>query len=240
MSGFFITGTDTGIGKTFVTCALIDAFRQRGLTVAPMKPVAAGTIDVNGVRMNEDVALFMEATGQRFPLHDVNPYRFREAIAPHIAAAHERIGMDIAVIQAAYSHLSGRADVVLVEGAGGFLVPLSNDESMALIPGALQLPLILVVGMRLGCINHALLTQEAIQSRGLTLAGWVANMPAPRGIMNAYDENLSTLKRMIDAPLIGDVGHFAHTGANDTLSAACLAASSLATEILVPTIQEPR
>ena len=233
MNGFFITGTDTGIGKTFVTCALLHALQRRGLTVAPMKPVAAGTLDFNGVPMNEDAALFMEATGHRFPLHLVNPYCFKEAIAPHIAATHDGIAVDMAVIQTAYGHLARRADVVLVEGAGGFLVPLSGSESMALIPAALHLPVILVVGMRLGCISHALLTQEAIRSRGLTLAGWIAN--ASGGIMNARDENMSTLQRMIDAPLIGDIAHVAHAGANDTLRAARMAALGLSTEILTPT-----
>lgn len=160
MSGFFITGTDTGVGKTFATCALIHALQRRGLAVATMKPIAAGNIDVNGVPMNEDVALLMDATGHRFPLHAVNPYCFRAAIAPHIAAKQEGVEIDMAVIQTAYSHLAERADVVLVEGAGGFLVPLSDNESMALIPAALQLPALLVVGMRLGCINHALLTVE--------------------------------------------------------------------------------
>ena len=237
MSGFFITGTDTGVGKTFVACALIHALQQRGLTVAPMKPVAAGTIDVNGVPLNEDVALLMEATGHRFPLHAVNPYSFREPIAPHIAAKREGVDIDMAVIRTAYGHLAGRADCVLVEGAGGFLVPLSEHESMALIPAALQLPVLLVVGMRLGCLNHALLTIEAIGSRGLALAGWIANTPAAGGIMNAYAENLSTLTRMLGAPLIGEL---AYVDTGDTRLASRAAASHLSTQILVPTTQEPR
>ncbi|MEP7156173.1 MAG: dethiobiotin synthase [Betaproteobacteria bacterium] len=205
MSGFFITGTDTGVGKTFVASALSFALQARGFSVAPMKPVAAGTIDVNGVPMNEDVALAMRVCAHRFPLHAVNPYCFREAIAPHIAARHENIDVDMTVIRTAYRDLAERADVVLVEGAGGFLVPLSQSESMALIPSALQLPVVLVVGMRLGCINHALLTVEAIRSRGLALAGWIANTPTPGATMNAYAENLSTLQRMIDAPMIGEL-----------------------------------
>ncbi|MBL0121439.1 MAG: dethiobiotin synthase [Betaproteobacteria bacterium] len=234
MSGFFITGTDTGVGKTFATCALIHALQRRGLAVATMKPIAAGNIDVNGVPMNEDVALLMDATGHRFPLHAVNPYCFRAAIAPHIAAKQEGVEIDMAVIQTAYSHLAERADVVLVEGAGGFLVPLSDNESMALIPAALQLPALLVVGMRLGCINHALLTVEAIRSRGLPLAGWIANSPGTP--MTAFDENLTTLKRMIDAPLIGNIAHanIDSRDANQILRAARLAASHLSTEIFVP------
>jgi dethiobiotin synthetase len=245
MSGFFITGTDTGIGKTFVACALMRALQQRGLTVAPMKPIAAGVpiqaagvpipaagaVEVAGVPMNEDVALFMDATGHRFPLRAVNPYSFRQAVAPHIAARLEGVEVDMTVMQSAYRQLAARAEVVLVEGAGGFLVPLSDSESMALIPAALQLPVILVVGMRLGCLNHALLTLEAIRSRGLALAGWIANSAAPGALMNAYEDNLSTLKRMIDAPLIGET---MHVDTSDSLQAASIAASRLSTEILIP------
>ena len=228
MSGFFITGTDTGIGKTFAACALIHALQQRGIVVAPMKPIAAGTIDVNGVPMNEDVALAMEMTEHRFSLRTVNPYGFREAIAPHLAAAHETVEVDLSVIRSAYRELTRRAQVVLVEGAGGFLVPLSDNESMALIPAALQLPIVLVVGMRLGCINHALLTVEAIRSRGLTLAAWIANTPGD--IMNACAENLSTLQRLIGAPLIGEIPR---VRAASTLLAARIAAAHLHSELLI-------
>ncbi|MEO8104207.1 MAG: dethiobiotin synthase, partial [Betaproteobacteria bacterium] len=144
MSGYFITGTDTGAGKTFVACALIHALQARGLIVAPMKPIAAGVsmpgagrLNTVGVPMNEDVAMLMDAASGRFPLDAVNPWCFKEAIAPHIAARREHVAVDIAVILAAYQRLAARADVVLVEGAGGFLVPLSDSESMALIPAAL-------------------------------------------------------------------------------------------------------
>ncbi len=229
MSGFFITGTDTGIGKTFITCALIHALQQRGLTVAPMKAIAAGTIAVDGVEMNEDVALFVAATDHRYAVADINPYCFAEPIAPHLAALHDGASIDIDVIHAAYQLLAADADVVLVEGAGGFLVPMSTGESMALIPAALQLPVILVVGMRLGCLNHALLAQEAIRSRGLTLAGWIANSPSNEP-MNARAENLSTLVRMIEAPLIGDV---AYGGDIDTLQAARFASNYLQSDILI-------
>ena len=203
MSGFFITGTDTGVGKTFVTGVLMHALLKQGLSVAPMKPVAAGTIDTDGIALNEDVALLMALAGHPFPLHAVNPYCFRDAIAPHIAATREGVEADIGVIQTAYLELRTRADVVLVEGAGGFLVPLSNSESMALIPQALLLPVILVVGMRLGCINHALLTAEAIQARGLRLAGWIANQVDPA--MLRFQENLDALRLRMEAPLLGVV-----------------------------------
>lgn len=203
MSGYFITGTDTDVGKTFVLRALLLAFQQRGLCVAPMKPVAAGTIEVDGQQINEDVAHMMRETNNRFPLRAVNPYCFRDAIAPHIAARHEGAAVDINVIQAAYRTLAADADIVLVEGAGGFLVPLSGNDSMALIPAALRLPVILVVGMKLGCINHALLTVEAMATRKLKLAGWIANSVGDT--MNAYAENLSTLKDAITAPLLGEI-----------------------------------
>ena len=232
MSGFFITGTDTGVGKTFVTCALIRALQRRGIRVAPMKPISAGSININGRSMNEDVALLMAATGDRDPPELVNPYCFRAAIAPHIAAKHDGVEIDLAAIQAAYQELAANADCVLVEGAGGFLVPMTESESMALIPAALQLPVVVVVGMRLGCLNHALLTQEAIKARGLRLAGWVANTPAPGETMNARAENLSTLTRMIDAPRIGDISYF---NMNDSLQATQAAANLLQSEFLVPT-----
>ncbi|MBL8522621.1 MAG: dethiobiotin synthase [Betaproteobacteria bacterium] len=228
MSGFFITGTDTGVGKTFVTAALILALQQRGLAVAPMKPLAAGTIDVNGVPINDDVALLCDLSDHHYPLHAVNPYCFREAIAPHIAAQNEKVDVDISVIQTAYLELATRADVVLVEGAGGFLVPMSASESMALIPAALHLPVILVVGMRLGCINHALLTVEAIRARGLALAGWVANTCGET--MNAYAENLSTLKSLIPAPLIGEIAHITTA---DEFDAAAEAAEMLNIQPLI-------
>ena len=232
MSGFFITGTDTGVGKTFVTCALIRALQRRGIRVAPMKPISAGSININGRSMNEDVALLMAATGDRYPPELVNPYCFHAAIAPHIAAKHDGVEIDLAAIQAAYQQLAANADCVLVEGAGGFLVPMTESESMALIPAALQLPVVVVVGMRLGCLNHALLTQEAIKARGLRLAGWVANTPAPGETMNARAENLSTLTRMIDAPRIGDITYF---NMNDSLQATQAAANLLQSEFLVPT-----
>lgn len=205
MNNFFITGTDTGVGKTFATCALIAAMQQRGIDVAAMKPVAAGNVQGAGMAMNEDVAAYQELTRHRFPLHLVNPYCFHEPIAPHIAAAHQGITPDLSVIHIAYNQLAERADAILMEGAGGFLVPLMEAVSMAEIPVRLHLDVILVVGMRLGCLNHALLTAEAIRKRGLTLIGWIANTPAPGETMNAYDENLSTLNRLLGAPLLGEL-----------------------------------
>lgn len=205
MKNFFITGTDTNVGKTLITCALINAFASQGLRAVPMKPIAAGTININGIDMNEDVAALREVSGTKAALADINPYCFSEAIAPHIAAHHENVVVKMDLIRAAFSRLKADADTVLVEGAGGFLVPLSETQSMAEIPTALALHVILVVDMRLGVLNNALLTVEAIRSRGLTLAGWVGNTAASGAAMLAFDENLATLERMIDAPLLGTV-----------------------------------
>jgi dethiobiotin synthetase len=205
VKSFFITGTDTDVGKTFIACALIEAFAARGIRAAPMKPVAAGTKNVDGFEMNADVVALIEVSGSGHALRDINPYCFAEPIAPHLAAQHEQRVIDIAVIRAAFDRLKAEADTVLVEGAGGFLVPLNASQSMAEVPVALALEVILVVGMRLGVLNHALLSVDAIRTRGLTLAGWVANTPTAGEPMLAFDENLATLARMIDAPLLGSV-----------------------------------
>ncbi|MBI3714891.1 MAG: dethiobiotin synthase [Betaproteobacteria bacterium] len=199
--GYFITGTDTGVGKTFVSCALLLALRQRGMRVAAMKPVAAGVEPGHG--MNEDVAAYMALTGNRMALRDINPYSLAEPIAPHIAAAREGIAIEPQVIAAAYRRLADAGDIVLVEGAGGFLVPMDEKSSFADLPRLLDLDIILVVGMRLGCLNHALLSAEAILSRGCTLAGWIANTPGET--MNAHEENLATLQSRLPAPCLGVV-----------------------------------
>ena len=225
MKNYFVTGTDTEIGKTFVTCAMIHALAARGLKVAPMKPIAAGTINLEGEDINEDVAVLLAASGNRFETADVNPYCFREGIAPHIGARHEGRVIDIEVIRAAYQRLCAAADVVLVEGAGGFQVPMSDTESMANIPVWLGIDVILVVGMRIGCINHATLTADAVRARGLKLAGWIANTPAAQ--MAAYEENLATLKCAIDAPLLGTVPRIPASYSMSALDATAFAARHL-------------
>ena len=226
MKNYFITGTDTGVGKTFFTVALLHALQSHGLRVAPMKPVAAGTITLQGAQINDDVAALQAISQHRFALADVNPYCLIEAIAPHIAAAREQVQIDMAVIVDAFARLRANADTVLVEGAGGFLVPLSTTQSMAEIPQALKLDVILVIAMRLGCLNHALLTVEAIRARGLQLAGWVANSVSATP-MNAFDENLSTLKSMVDAPCLGVIPYTGAHSADKLLAAAKAAAAHL-------------
>lgn len=199
-TAWFITGTDTEVGKTFVTSALLLALREQGVKALGMKPVAAGT-DTDG--RNDDVEALIAASGVSAPRELINPYLFQPAIAPHIAAAEEARVIDIAPIVAAFNTLRGMADTVLVEGVGGFCVPLGPHSDTADLAEALALPVILVVGMRLGCINHALLTQQAITARGLKLAGWIANRIDPE--MARFDENLETLKTRLHAPLLGVV-----------------------------------
>jgi dethiobiotin synthetase len=202
--GLFVTGTDTGVGKTVVACALIRGFVEQGLRVAGMKPVAAGDIiDTPDGRMNDDVARLRAAGNVDAPLEEINPYCFDAPIAPHIAAAGEGRSIDLDVIMQRYTALAARADVVVVEGAGGFLVPLNEREDFSDLARRLDLPVVLVVGMRLGCLNHALLTQEAIRARGLSIAGWVANRIDPG--MAAAPENDATLVQRICAPLLGSL-----------------------------------
>lgn len=199
---YFIAGTDTEIGKTHAACALLHAFRAQGLSALGMKPVAAG-VDAAGV--NEDVAALVAASSFAAPPALVNPYCFADPIAPHIAAREAGVEMRAAPVLAAFAELGRQADVVVVEGVGGFLVPLADGFDAADLAVALALPLILVVGMRLGCLNHALLTQEAIRARGLKLAGWIANRVDPK--MSRFDENLATLQARLDAPLLGVIPH---------------------------------
>ncbi len=209
--GVFVTGTDTGVGKTLVACGLIHAYRRLGLRVAGMKPVAAGGFEAPSGWTNEDVEALRAAANVDAPLDEVNPYRLRDPIAPHIAAARAGVALDLSVIRARFAALAQRADAVVVEGAGGFAVPLNEGEDFGDLARLLGLPVVLTVGLRLGCINHALLTQEAILARGLVLAGWVANRIDPA--MAACDENLATLAARMRAPLLGVVPYLAEPDA---------------------------
>ena len=199
-AAWFVTGTDTEVGKTFVTCALLHVLRDQGVSAIGMKPLAAGT---DGEGKNDDVEALIAASGLQAPRELINPYLFHPAIAPHIAAEEEGRRIDIETIVTAFNALRGMADAVLVEGAGGFCVPLGPDYDTADLAEKLKLPVILIVGMRLGCINHALLTQQAIAARGLELAGWVANRIDPD--MSRFEENLAALTQRISAPLLGIV-----------------------------------
>lgn len=201
---YFVIGTDTNVGKTCVASALVKHFAAQGLKAVGMKPVASGCeLNEKSELMNEDVTALISASNVNTELDLINPYRFAPAIAPHIAAEQAGVEIDLAVIRRAYEKLKGSAEVVIVEGAGGFCVPLNHTETLADLAVQLNIPMILVVGMRLGCINHALLTVEAIQARGLKLAGWVANEIEPNFAM--FDENLSSLQHRIVAPCLSVV-----------------------------------
>jgi dethiobiotin synthetase len=201
--GFFVTGTDTDVGKTYISQALVKHFCERGFQAVGMKPVAAGAELKDGRLLNLDVQAISNASNVNAPLALINPYVFAPAIAPHIAA--KQVGAEIAIepIMDAFQALLQQSDVVVVEGAGGFLVPLNESLTMADLAKALSLPVVLVVGIRLGCINHALLTVQAIEAKGLDLVGWVANRIDPN--MPALEENIATLSAMIQAPCIADV-----------------------------------
>lgn len=195
---FFVTGTDTGVGKTLVCCSLLHAFAARDIKVAGMKPVAAGC-EENGI--NEDVKELRKATNILASLGQINPYSFLHPIAPHIAARNSGVQINFERILESFKELTSLADVVIVEGAGGFLVPLNETQDISDLVETLDIPVILVVGMRLGCLNHALLTECAIISRGLKFAGWVANILDQD--MSALDENILSLQQRISAPLLG-------------------------------------
>ena len=204
---YFVTGTDTGVGKTLVTSAMLYGYSQQGLKTAGMKPVAAGCAEQNGRLVSEDVAMLVLAGNVMAELEQHNPYAFAPPIAPHIAAQRVNEIIKPRVIQAAYQELSTLAEVVIVEGVGGFRVPLGEQFDTADLAQILNIRVVLVVGMRLGCINHTLLTVEAIQARGLELAGWVANRIDPN--MAAFEENLQTLDQHISAPCLGVLPYLA-------------------------------
>ena len=200
---FFITGTDTGVGKSLISAAFLHALSRQGVKAAGMKPVAAGAELRDGVLWNEDVALLKSEASVDLPDALIVPCLFREAAAPHVAAALEDRTIDADQLLQAYRQIARQADAVVVEGVGGFCVPLTDDIDTADIATQLGLDVILVVGLRLGCLNHALLTAQAIAARGLKLAGWVANQIDPA--MPHQAANLEALERRLPAPLLGVV-----------------------------------
>jgi dethiobiotin synthetase len=215
--GYFVTGTDTGVGKTLIACALLRAFAARGRRVVGMKPVAAGVTWGEGGWRNEDVAALAEASNVQAAREWINPYLLAAPVAPHLAAAAEGVAIDFGRIERSLAQLRAVADIVVVEGVGGFRVPLNDREDSADLAARLMLPVVLVVGMRLGCLNHALLTAEAIGARGLRLAGWVANRIEP-GMARAA-ENVAALSERLGAPLIGDVPFMREPRAAEAASA---------------------
>ena len=209
---YFVTGTDTNVGKTVVTCGLLEVARLNGLTTLALKPVSVGCRQTKNGLKNEDAQALMEAMTLSLPYEQVNPIALEPPIAPHIAAKEAGVRMALdRLTGCSRSALMYKNDFALIEGAGGWRVPL-NSNSLEMITGLakeLNTPAILVVGMKLGCINHALLTVEAILRDGVRLAGWVANQMNPD--MSRYDGNLETLKNMIPAPCLGMVPFLSNT-----------------------------
>lgn len=204
MKTFFITGTDTEVGKTFTTVALTRALRAAGHSVSVLKPVASGCERIDGLWQNDDARALRAAAANDQDYASVNPLALIPAIAPHIAAQDAGVELSVArLLQLTAATRARPDDVLLLEGAGGFLVPLNERELYADFAVALAAPVILVVGMRLGCINHALLTAAAIRARGLRLAGWVAN--SPQSTMNRYAENLSYLSQQLAVPRLAEI-----------------------------------
>jgi len=209
---FFITGTDTDAGKTSVAAGLLCAAKQQGCSTLAMKPVASGCeMTEQGLRNSDALALIAQSTVP-LPYSQINPYAFAPAIAPHIAAQEAGVELSVAgLYRAAQVILQEQADFTLIEGAGGWRVPISATEFLSDFAITLQLPVILVVGVKLGCINHALLSAQAILSDGLKLAGWVANVVDPNCARLA--ENLATLQQLMPAPCLAEVPHLTHANA---------------------------
>lgn len=209
-STLFITGTDTGAGKTYVAAALLHRLHGEGYRACGFKPVAAGAIDTRDGPNNEDVIAMQAAAGTQEPRRRVNPYLFQLPAAPHLAAEKEGRGIRIATLDQAHRELAADYDVVVAEGAGGWLVPLDEVWTLGEWVAEHDWPVILVVGMRLGCLNHALLSAEAI-ARRTRLAGWIANVLPPA--MPLLDENIATLRHRLAAPLLGIIPENADLGA---------------------------
>ena len=206
--GYFITGTDTGVGKTLISCALITALRGAGHVVAGMKPVASGCEIVDGALRNPDALQLMAASGLPLDYDDVNPYAFAPAIAPHIAARRASVEIRLDTVLQHYRRSAQQAEIVIVEGVGGWQVPLGPELTTVQLAQALALPVVLVVGLRLGCMNHAFLTQQAITHAGLRCAGWVANHIAPDFAEHA--ETVLMLAQGLNAPLIGTIPYMGY------------------------------
>ena len=201
-NGFFVTGTDTEVGKTLVSGALILKLREQGINTIGFKPVVAGTYqDAAGKTLNEDMETLRIASNLSSNELSLCPYVLDQPAAPHLVAARQSLKLEIGVMAEAFQNIQNQADCVVVEGAGGLLIPLNDQDDLSDFAKKIHLPIILVVGMKLGCINHALLTYEAIKARNLTIAGWIGNALSTE--MPLLQENLQTLKTRIAAPFLG-------------------------------------
>lgn len=204
MNRYFVTGTDTEVGKTYVTCQLLRAADDAGMTSIGYKPVSAGCENIDGQRANEDAVALQKASSLSLPTALINPIVFDAPIAPHIAAARQNQPIDELRIKDGYHVLCDHnPDLLLMEGAGGWRLPISDNRLMSDVVKSLELPVILVVGMRLGCLNHALLSAEAIIKDGLPLRGWVANCLSDD--MPVLQENLAYLKSAMPAPMLAEI-----------------------------------
>ena len=204
-NGYFITGTDTEVGKTRVSLAFLHKLQQQGLRVAGMKPVAAGCEETPAGLRNEDALALQAASSVALPYDTINPYAFAPPIAPHLAAQDAGVTIEIERILTAYHDIASQVDQVIVEGAGGWRVPLNDDQDMSDLAVALGLPVVLVVDIRLGCINHALLSAQAIAARGLPLAGWIANHA--HGDYERSAGNIASIEARVGTPLLGVIPH---------------------------------
>jgi len=212
--GFFVTGTDTGVGKTAVALGLMHHLQVQGDRVAGMKPVASGCEPAPSGLRNADALQLLRQSSVAMEYALINPYAFAPAIAPHIAAQQAGVRIELDTILSAYAQIAGQVDRVVVEGVGGWQVPLNERDTLADLARKLELPVILVVGMRLGCLNHALLSAAAISHAGLQLAGWVANRLPPEP--DCVEENINTLESRLSAPLLGIVPVLDTPGASET------------------------
>jgi dethiobiotin synthetase len=204
--GFFVTGTDTGVGKTVISVGLLHAFARQGRRVVGLKPVASGCeLTKEGLR-NDDALALQAAANVALPYDTINPYAFAPAIAPHLAAAQNNQSIEVGNIKRIVDNVHEQGDILIVEGVGGWQVPLNDHETMADLATVLGLPVILVVGLRLGCLNHALLSAVAINAAGLRLAGWVANSADPD--FEAREQNIATLNHWLKAPCLGQIPYF--------------------------------
>jgi len=201
----FVAGTDTGIGKTHASCTLLHALRAAGYVACGMKPVASGGMETAEGLRNEDALALLAAGSAPLPYARVNPVVLRDPLSPHLAAAHEGVTIALPPLRAAFDALCAEHDAVVVEGVGGWRVPLAPGLFASEIAKAWQLPVILVVGLRLGCLSHALLTAEAIVADGCPLLGWIGNCIDPA--MEAVDENIATLRALLPAPCLGILLH---------------------------------
>ncbi len=199
--GVFVTGTDTGVGKTWVSLALMSYWQAMGLRVAGMKPVASGCQRIDERLENEDAALLRAQSDFDLPYSTVNPYAYEPPIAPHLAAEQQGESIRLDVIGRCHAQIHELADVVVVEGVGGWLVPLNGQQTVADLAMLLGLPVVVVVGIRLGCLNHALLTVESVLAHGARLAGWIGSFPEP--YPDVGERNVAALKDRISAPCLG-------------------------------------